>query len=76
MPLKSTQTNKYETACFVQEAGVGANMDRGTLKILKNKYDGRSYCKFDSVLWSFAGKNRMISKMQKSLLIPIPEFRS
>lgn len=56
---KSTQTEKYETACFVQEAGVGANMDRGTLKILKNKSDGRSYCKFDSVLWSFAGKNRM-----------------
>ena len=46
MPLKSTQTNKYETACFVQEAGVGANMDRGTLKILKNNYpENRDYAK-------------------------------
>lgn len=58
MPIKSTQTNKYETACFIQEAAIQSDMKRDSLKILKT-IDGRPYCRFDSVLWSFAGKNRM-----------------
>lgn len=56
--LKSTQTNKYETACFIQEAGIASDMKRDSLQIHKSS-DGRPFCKFDSVLWSFAGKNRM-----------------
>ena len=58
MPIKSTQTNKYETACFIQEAAIQSDMKRDSLKILKT-IDGRPYCRFESVLWSFAGKNRM-----------------
>ena len=31
--LKSTQTNKYETACFVQEAPINSGLERKGLTI-------------------------------------------
>lgn len=58
MPLKSTQTNKYETACFVQEAPTSSEMDPRGFKVFVSS-DGHHYCEFDSTLQTFGSQNRM-----------------
>jgi hypothetical protein len=58
MPLKSTQTNKYETACYVQEAPVSSEMDPRGFKVFVSS-DGHHYCTFDSTLQTFNCANRM-----------------
>lgn len=58
MPLKSTQTNKYETACFVQEAPVSSGLTPGGYTV-KTSAEGLPYPVFKSTLWSFGHKNRM-----------------
>lgn len=57
MPLKSTQTNQYETACFVQEAPTPADMTSGY--VVKTSVTGQPYCEFESSLSSFNVYNRM-----------------
>ena len=58
MPLKSTQTNKYETACFVQEAPTSSEMDPRGFKVFVS-VDGHHYCEFDATLQTFNCQNRM-----------------
>ena len=58
MPLKSTQTNKYETACFVQEAPTSSEMDPRGFKVFVSA-DGYHYCEFDATLQTFNCQNRM-----------------
>ena len=58
MPLKSTQTNKYETACFVQEAPTPSEMDPRGFKVFVSA-DGHHYCEFDATLQTFNCANRM-----------------
>lgn len=58
MPLKSTQTNKYSTACFIQEAPVNSEMDPHGYKVFVSS-DGHHYCEFDATLQTFNCQNRM-----------------
>ena len=58
MPLKSTQTNKYETACFIQEAPTSSEMDPRGFKVFVSS-DGHHYCEFDATLQTFNCMNRM-----------------
>ena len=58
MPLKSTQTNKYETACFIQEAPTSSEMDPRGFKVFVSS-DGHHYCEFDATLQTFNCYNRM-----------------
>jgi hypothetical protein len=58
MPLKSTQTNKYETACFIQEAPTSSEMDPRGFKELVSS-EGHHYCEFDATLQTFNCYNRM-----------------
>jgi hypothetical protein len=62
--LKSTQTNKYETACFVQEAPINSGLERKGLTI-KTSCEGLPYCIFKSPLWSFGHYNRMHRRYDK-----------
>ena len=62
--LKSTQTNKYETACFVQEAPINSGLERKGLTI-KTSCEGLPYCIFRSPLWSFGHYNRMHRRYDK-----------
>ena len=62
--LKSTQTNKYETACFVQEAPINSGLERKGLTI-KTSCEGLPYCVFKSPLWSFGHYNRMRRRYDK-----------
>lgn len=62
--LKSTQTNKYETACFVQEAPINSGLERKGLTI-KTSCEGLPYCVFKSPLWSFGHYNRMHRRYDK-----------
>lgn len=57
MALKSTQTNKYETACFIQEAA-RINEDYKGYK-LKKSVCGQPFVEFRTTLWSFGHDNRM-----------------
>ena len=63
MPLKSTQTNKYETACFVQEAEQSADIPsykddpRGYRLFYAS--NGAPYVEFDATLQTFNCYNRM-----------------
>lgn len=56
--LKSTQTNKYSTACYVQESPVSSELKPGTAKI-KTSATGTLYCVFPAVLMTFNCYNRM-----------------
>ena len=56
--LKSTQTNKYSTACFVQESPVSSELVPGTAKIKKSA-TGTLFCVFPAVLMTFECYNRM-----------------
>lgn len=58
MPLKSTQTNKYETACFIQEAPTSSELDPRGFKTFVSS-DGHHYCEFDATLQTFNCQNRM-----------------
>lgn len=66
MPLKSTQTNKYETACFIQEAPeyIQEASDRRGL-IVKHTTTGKPYCVFDACLQTYGCKNRMQRRYDK-----------
>lgn len=55
---KSTQTNKYETACFVQEAAVSSELKSNGYKVKKSA-KGNPYCEFESTLMTFQEYNRM-----------------
>lgn len=57
MPLKSTQTNKYETCCFVQEASQSSELDPRGLKVMVSA-DGHHYCEFPATLQTFGCMNR------------------
>ena len=61
---KSTTTDKYETACFVQEAPINSNLERKGLTI-KTSCEGLPYCIFRSPLWSFGHYNRMHRRYDK-----------
>lgn len=58
MALKSNQTSKYETACFVQEAPVSSEMGINGYTV-KRSAEGLPYCEFDSTLMTFNEYNRM-----------------
>lgn len=58
MPLKSTQTNKYETACFVQEAPVSSELPVNGYTV-RRSCEGLPICEFDSTLMTFNVYNRM-----------------
>lgn len=58
MPVKSTQTNKYETACFVQESPTPSEMDPRGFKQFRSA-EGHVYVEFDSTLQTFDCYNRM-----------------
>lgn len=55
---KSTATNKYNVACFIQEAPTIGEIVPGSL-VVKRSADGHPYCKFRSTLQTFEGPNRM-----------------
>lgn len=56
--LKSTQTNKYETACYIQEAATINELKPGELKVLKT-IDGYPYAKFRATVQTYGCYNRM-----------------
>ena len=63
MPMKSTQTNKYETACFVQESPQECGLasykeDPRGFKLFRSA-DGHIYVELDSTLQTFNCYNRM-----------------
>lgn len=58
MPLKSTQTNNYETACFVQEAPVSSELEPGGYEI-KKSVEGLPFCVFPATLQTYGVHNRM-----------------
>lgn len=58
MALKSTQTNKYETACFVQEAPISSELEPGGYEIKKSA-EGLPYCVFNATLQTYGCSNRM-----------------
>ena len=65
MPLKSTQTNKYETACFIQEAPEYVQeFDRRGL-IIKHTSTGKPYCIFPACLQTYGCTNRMRRRYDK-----------
>lgn len=57
MSLKSTQTNKYETCCFVQEAATDSELDPRGFKTMVS-VDGYHYCEFPATIQTFGGTNR------------------
>ena len=63
MPLKSTQTNKYETMCFVQESPQECELpsyktDPRGYKLMRS-INGLAYVEFDATLQTFNCYNRM-----------------
>ena len=58
MPLKSTQTNKYETACFIQEAPTSSELEPGGYEVRKSA-EGLPYCIFPATLQTYNCENRM-----------------
>jgi hypothetical protein len=58
MPLKSNQTNKYETACFVQEAPTLSEMGVNGYTV-KRSAENLPYCEFESTMMTFNEYNRM-----------------
>lgn len=70
MPLKSTQTNKFETACFVQEAPTSSEMDPRGFKVFVSA-DGHHYCEFDATLQTFNCQNRMRRQYDPQNLVSV-----
>ena len=58
MPLKSTQTNKYETACFIQESPQSSELRPGGYTVRQSAF-GTPICEFDATLQTFNCYNRM-----------------
>lgn len=58
MPLKSTQTNKYETKCFVQESPTSSEMTPNGYKIHHSKDTGATFVVFEATIWTFGSENR------------------
>lgn len=58
MPVKSTQTNKYETACFVQEAPTSSELSPRGYK-LKRSIEGKPFIIFEATLQTYGCYNRM-----------------
>ena len=58
MPIKSTQTNKYETACFIQEAPVSSELPINGYTVSQSCL-GVPICDFDSTMMTFNCYNRM-----------------
>jgi hypothetical protein len=58
MPLKSTQTNKYETACFIQESPQSSELKPGGYTVRQSAF-GTPICEFDATLQTFNCYNRM-----------------
>ena len=58
MPLKSTQTNQYETACFIQESPQSSEISPNGYVVKKSVF-GTPYCEFDTTLQTFNCYNRM-----------------
>lgn len=56
--LKSTQTNKYETACFVQEAPIDSELSPRGYK-LKKSIEGKPFIIFEATLQTYDCYNRM-----------------
>lgn len=55
---KSTASNKYETACFVQEAPTSSELEPGGYEVKKSS-EGHTYVVFPATLWTFECYNRM-----------------
>lgn len=58
MPMKSTQTNKYETACFIQEAPTSSEISPRGYK-LKKSIEGKPFIIFEATLQTYGCYNRM-----------------
>lgn len=58
MPMKSTQTNKYETACFIQEAPTSSEINPRGYK-LKKSIEGHPFIIFEATLQTYGCHNRM-----------------
>ena len=58
MPLKSTQTNKYETACFIQESPQSSELSRNGYTVSQSAF-GTPIVDFDATLQTFNCYNRM-----------------
>ncbi len=58
MPLKSTQTNKYETACFIQETPTSSELSPNGYKVTQSAF-GTPIVDFDATLQTFNCYNRM-----------------
>lgn len=56
--MKSTQTNKYETACFVQESPTSSELRPNEAKIHKSK-EGNLFVEFPATVITFECYNRM-----------------
>jgi len=56
--MKSTQTNKYATSCFVQESPTSSELEPGGYEI-KKSIEGHPYVVFPATLWTFDCYNRM-----------------
>ena len=65
MPLKSTQTNKYETACYIQEAPEYVQESAARGLTIKHTSTGKPYCIFDACLQTYGCKNRMKRRYDK-----------
>ena len=58
MPLKSTQTNKYETACFIQETPTSSELSPNGYKVTQSSF-GTPIVDFDATYQTFNCYNRM-----------------
>lgn len=58
MPLKSTQTNQYETACFIQESPQSSELKPGGYTVRQSAF-GTPIVEFDATLQTFNCYNRM-----------------
>lgn len=67
--LKSTQTDKYETACFVQEAAQSSEIDHSKAVIHKTK-SGKYFVEFDGTLITFGEYNRMNRWYDETNMVP------
>lgn len=75
MPLKSTQTDKYATACFVQEAPQDAEIpsykvDPRGYKMFRAS-NGAPYVEFDATLQTFNCYNRMRRRYDPMNLVSV-----
>lgn len=70
MPLKSTQTNKYETACFIQETAQDSELKPNGYKVRKSSF-GTPIVEFDATLQTFNCYNRMGRRYDAQNLVSV-----